>query len=286
MGFGLSQHTFLPFAVSELVTATFLIGLGCSPLTVAADSDPDGATIIARSMKASEADWAAARFYAYDERVHDDDGTRTYEVLDLLGTPYKRVTTVNGAPVSGDQKEKEDQKLSHEREKRESESAEERSQRVRDYENSREQAHRIILAMPHAFDYRLAGKRQLSTGTVYIVEATPNKAYDPPNAEAEVLSAMTGEFWIDTRTYQWIHGVAHVRHPVTIHGFLATVEPGTEFELDQMYVGDNVWLPKHFEIRSQASVLYLFHHHTFEEHTFFNYTKPPDGVNLAPVQRS
>jgi hypothetical protein len=86
---------------------------------------------------------------------------------------------------------------------------------------------------------------------------------------------MTGEFWIDTHTYQWIHAVAHVRHPVRIHGFLATVQPGTEFELDQMHVDDDVWLPKHFEIRSQASVLYLFHHHTFEEHTFFNYTKSP-----------
>jgi len=50
-----------------------------------------------------------------------------------------------------------------------------------------------------------------------------------PSTEAEVLTGMQGQFWIDTKSYQLIRGVARVLRPVTIGGFLATVQPGTEF---------------------------------------------------------
>lgn len=62
---------------------------------------------------------------------------------------------------------------------------------------------------------------------------------------------------------------------MTIGGFLASVEPGTYFELDKIPVEDNIWLPSHFGVRSHSKVLMLFNHATQENDTFFDYAKAP-----------
>jgi hypothetical protein len=66
---------------------------------------------------------------------------------------------------------------------------------------------------------------------------------------------------------------AKVIRPVSIEGFLARVEPGTRFELQKMPVGDGIWLPKHFAMKSQAKILRLFSRSSQEDDTFSNYHK-------------
>ena len=104
-----------------------------------------------------------------------------------------------------------------------------------------------------------------------------------------VLTAMRGEFWIDTITFQWVRASAVVLQPVSIDGFLARIQPGTEFEVEQMPMTGDVWLPKHFQIRSRSSILFFFHHHINEEDTYFDYrkiTSPTLAGGLAwPVAR-
>jgi hypothetical protein len=87
------------------------------------------------------------------------------------------------------------------------------------------------------------------------------------------LPAMRGEFWIDTITFQWVRASARVLRPVSIAGMFARVQPGTAFELEQMPMSGDVWLPKHFQIRSRSSILFFFHHHIDEEDTYFDYRK-------------
>jgi hypothetical protein len=263
----------VPRGNSRGSTSVAALLLACSVLAAPGESDPDGAVIMARSTAANEVDWVAAPAYAYEERLRDDAGTRTYDVFLLLGTPYQRLTSVDGEPLSAQQEKREDQKFLQERAKRMAESDRQRARRRLAYQKDRGRVHRILEELPQAFDYRLTAKRPLAPRMVYILRATPKAGYHPPNAEAEVLTGMTGEFWIDTRTYQCVRALMKVLRPVGIDGFLARVQPGTEFEIEQMPVDDGVWLPQHFEIRSHTSVLVLFHQHTFEDHTFSNYHK-------------
>ena len=65
---------------------------------------------------------------------------------------------------------------------------------------------------------------------------------------------MQGEFWIDTITFQWVRASARVLRPVSIAGIFARVQPGTAFELEQMPMSDDVWLPRHFQIQSRSSI--------------------------------
>jgi hypothetical protein len=91
--------------------------------------------------------------------------------------------------------------------------------------------------------------------------------------EAQVLTGMRGQLWIDQKTFQWVKVVAEVVHPVSIGGFLARVEPGTRFELEEAPVGDGIWLPSHFSEKSDAKVLHVFNHASQDDETYFDYQK-------------
>ena len=84
---------------------------------------------------------------------------------------------------------------------------------------------------------------------------------------------MEGELWIDQKSSQWVRVRAKVIRPASIEGFLAQVQPGTRFELDKKPVGNDVWVPSHFAMSSQAKVLYLINHSSSDDETYFDYVR-------------
>jgi hypothetical protein len=207
----------------------------------------------------------------------------------ILGSSYKLLVKDGDTLLSVAAQAKEERKLRAEVAQREAESPDQRAARIGDYQEKRERAHRILEEMPRAFDYTVAATRRVGSRTVYVLRATPRKGYDPPNAESRVLTAMQGEFWVDTTTFQWVKASARVLRPVSIAGMFATVQPGTAFELEQVPISGDVWLPKHFQIRSRSSIVFFFRHHINEEDTYFDYrkiTSPPLAGGLPwPVAR-
>ena len=250
-----------------MLLAVFLCG------RVPAERIPDPDTIIRRSTEANRADWAAATRYASTERVRDDEGSKTYDVTMLFGTPYKRLTAIDGTPLSPELRQEEARKLATEQDARRRESREERADRLGEYQKDRERAHQIIDEMPKAFNYRLRGMRRAAGHTVYVLEATPRAGYEPPTIATRVLTGMRGEFWIDANSFHWVKAMAWTVRPVSIGGILARVEAGAELELEQMPLGDGVWLPRHYQIRSHSRLLWLFPHHIDEEHTYSDYQR-------------
>ncbi len=255
-----------PWRFLLLFSLTLLVGL-----PVPQPAAEDVAAIVRRWAEANRRDFEAAPRYSYFERIRNSDGTKTYAVTMLLGTPYKQLVLDGGQRVEDDKKLA--QSNAAERARRAAESPDEHHHRLEDYQKDRERAHRILEEMPRAFDYRLGSTRRVNARTLYVLSATPRQGYDPPNTEARVLTGMRGEFWIDTQTYQLFRGWARVLHPVSIDGFLATVQPGTQFEVEQRPVGDGIWLPTHFSIHSRSSIVFLFHHRNSEDRTFFRYRK-------------
>jgi hypothetical protein len=252
------------------VSAAAIVGASAA---FAASGQPSPEEIIRQSMIASARDWAASPHYDYFDRTQTSDGVRTSAVTMILGTPYERLVSIDDRPLSAADASKEEKRLAREVAKRTAESPSQRADRVAEYHKTREQAHQIIEEMPRAFEYRVASTKHTRGRTVYVLHAKPRAGYDAPNAASKVLTGMEGEFWIDTATYQWVHASARVLTPVSIAGFLVKVQPGTRFELDQMPIEDDVWLPSHYEIRSRSSILFLFRHRMYEEHTYFNYQK-------------
>lgn len=230
-------------------------------------------SIIQQSVEAMDRDWKAAPDYDFSQRVRGDHGTRTSDVMMILGSPYERLIAVNNKPLTAEQQARELQKLDQTIAQRRNESPEEKHRRIASYLKERKRDHSFIQELTRAFDFKLEGEQRLAGRHVYVLRATPRPGYRPPNLETQALKGMQGRLWIDKETYQWVKVEAEVIHPVNIEGFLAQVEPGTRFELEQMPVDDGVWLPQHFAMKSRSKIVFLFPHKTQDEETYWNYRK-------------
>ena len=81
---------------------TLLVTTFVAPLRVSAQTDV--ATILQNSVEANQRDWEAGPQFAYTEQDLDPKGTRkTYDVTNVLGTPYERLIAINGKPLSTSQ---------------------------------------------------------------------------------------------------------------------------------------------------------------------------------------
>jgi hypothetical protein len=248
-------------------------------MAVASFAQSDASTIIERSVEANAADWKVAPDYDFVERDRQPRGaTKTYDELMILGSPYERLVAVNGKPLSPAQETGEQQKLDATADERKNEPQQERGKRIARYEKDRRGDQLLMEQLTKALDFKLVGEQKLGEHEVYMLKATPRPGYKPPNTEAKVLTGMEGELWIDKKTFQWVKVEATVIHPVSIAGFLAEVEPGTRFELEKMPVEDNLWLPKHFAMKSRAKVLFLFTRKSQVDETYTGYHK------TAPIQ--
>ena len=249
----------------------------------AALAQQDVNTIIQRSVAANEADWKAAHEYDYVERDQQKGGgTKTSEELMILGSPYERLVTVNGKPLSPEQQAREQQELETTLVERRQESRQQRGERIAKYEKERESDHLLMEQLTKALDFKLVGEQKMGSYEVYVLKATPRPGYEPPNYEAKVLTGMEGKLWIDEKTFQWVKVEATVIRPVSIEGFLAEVEPGTHFELEKAPVTDSIWLPRHFAMKSQAKVLFFFTRKSQADELYYGYHKPGPIEGVAP----
>jgi len=243
------------------------------PLAALSEDSVDVHTIIERSIRANNADWQQAPDYEYFETDRDGETVKTYQVTMILGSPYEHLVALDEKPLSPDGQQAEQRKMEQVIATRQKESPRQRKQRIAKYERDRKRDHLLMEQLTEAFDFKLLGTRKLDGYEVYVLQALPRPGYQPPNTQTKVLTGMEGQLWVDTKTYQWVRVEATVVHPVSIEGFLARVEPGTRFELENIPVGENIWLPKHFAMKANARVLMMFNHHQQEDEVYFNYHK-------------
>lgn len=159
-------------------------------------------TIIQRSVEANDRDWKAAPQYNYFERDRVGDGTKTYQVLMIDGSPYHKLVAVDGKPLPASQQAREQHKLDRVIAQRRNESLAKRSARVAAFRNDRRQEHLLLSQLTKAFEFRMVGRRTLNNRDVYVLQATPLPDYRPPNRDSKVLTGMQGELWIDAKTFQ------------------------------------------------------------------------------------
>lgn len=245
--------------------------LALSLCSFAASEKPDVESIIRQSTEANDRDWSAVTKFDNYERDRNKDGDKTYDVTMLYGSPYERLIAINGHSLSPEKQKEEQEKYEKAVEKRKHESPDERSQRIAKFEADLKRDHTMLEQMTKAFDFRLIGTRHLNGYKVYVLRATPRAGYKPPDRDSEVLPGMEGTLWIDQKTFQWVKVEAHVIRPVRIEGFLAVVEPGTNFEVEKRPVAGDIWQTSHFSMRSNARVMLVFRHRGEEDDSYYNY---------------
>lgn len=242
-----------------------------SAATALCANTPDVETIVQKSVQANKRDFEAAPEFSHKERDKTASGSKTYQVLMIDGSPYQRLIEVNGEPISKADAEAEAQKEQQERNRRAHETAQQRQARIAKYQKGRNRDNAMMSQLTKAFTFTYIGQKKVDGFDVIALKATPKPGYQPANMQTQVLPGMEGELWIDSKTFQWVRVMAHVIHPVSIDGFLAQVEPGTQFELEKKPVSEDIWLPSYFCMKANAKVFYLFNHNSSEEDHFWDY---------------
>jgi hypothetical protein len=269
-----------------LKTAVVLVGLGFASalvcLPAATSSSVNSNEVIRRSVAANNRDWNAQPQFSYRATEIkfkvDDTGkvqsrqSKTYQVIMLDGTPYRRLIGQDNEPLSPSAAHEEAEKLAEESRNRQSESPNAHHSRVAKYRDQRADEHLLMQQMIDAFHFKLLGEEQVDGTDCLHFEAIPNPDYRPPVEKARVLTGMRGQIWIEKHDYHWAKVEAQVTEPVEFGFFVAKVKPGTSFELEQAPVG-GVWLPKRFVESVNASVLGLYGYRSKMETDYSNYTE-------------
>jgi len=243
---------------------------------------PNVQEIVKKSVAATDADFNAAPHFNYEERDRVGKGSKTYRVTMIQGSPYQRLIAINGKPLPAAQAAQEQKKEEQVAASRRSESSGERQRRIAKFDKERTRDHLMMQQLTEAFNFTYIGERKVRSFKVYMLKATPRPGYRPPNMQTQVLPGMQGELWIDQQTYQWVKVMAQVIRPVSIEGFLAQVEPGTQFEIEKSPVVGGTWQITHFAMKSSAKVLFMFNRSSQEDDTYSDYQRIGSNANESP----
>ena len=165
-----------------------------------------------RPAQANDRDWAAAPDFSYRESDKTEQGTRTYQVLMIAGSPYRKLIAMNGEPLAPASRTHEEHKLTRIMAQRRNETKSERDARVAAYQNGRRRDHLLISQLISAFNFELLGQQQLGPHQVYGLQATPRPGYIPPNRDTKVLTEGRGA-GDPARMDRGISGKSNDRYP-------------------------------------------------------------------------
>ena len=222
---------------------------------------PDQARdIVRRSVENTNADWKAAPQYDFTEKDvvtrHGQRTEKTFRVTMIDGSPYNRLIAVKGEPLPAAEAAAEEAKMRQETQRRKAESPAARQKRVAQYQRERRQDHELLTEMVNGFAFKLAGEETLNGRKCFVLTAEPLPGYQPKSHETKVLTGMHGKMYVDEQQYQWVRVQAEVFRPVAFGLFIAHVEPGTKFALEQRPMEGNLWLPSHFSMNVRAKILF------------------------------
>lgn len=236
----------------------------------------DVRTIVAQSIRNYEHDWkAGATVWTCLEtdvtRSDGSDETNVSEVIPLDGTPYDRLLSKDGRPLSGSAERKEERKYDHAKKERDEESPEQRDARIRKYENERA----FVKDIPDAYALRLLGDQVINGRPAWVIAFTPRPDFVPTTPHGGMLSHVDGKLWIDKQDVQWAKAEAQVAQSISIGWILARIGRGAHFELEQTRVDNGVWLPRKLTISGDALVMMVHSKPINEEMTWSDYRRAP-----------
>jgi len=241
----------------------------------------DATDIMRQSIAANSRDLAASDDFDYSERRQMTDGSRTYLVTMMLGSPYRHLVALNDQPLTRGDRQREEQRKDAARVSRERESPDERAKRLEKYERDRRRNRFLLEQMAQAFDLTRESDQTIDGVAAYVVRATPRRDYRPPSLEAQVLTGVESRFWIEKGKFHWMKVEANVVRPVSIASFLARIEPGTQITLEQSQVAPDTWFPKRFLMRTRGKILFLLKQRTELEATYYGYRRVEDAARLT-----
>jgi hypothetical protein len=239
----------------------------------------DARQIIGQSLAATERSWDALNRFTYlqrdEDRRLDSLGHVKSENIDVTrmilvnGARFEQPVEHNGELPSVKEQRKSDEdldKLKHET------LAGQTARLHKDQENRS-----FLREVLEAFDFHLIGEEVVDGRPAYVFQATARPGYRAHGKYGKMLSKVGGKLWIDRQDFGWIKVDGQVTQSFTMGLFVARVQRGSRIILDEICLGDGVWVPRRLEVRASARILLVKSLDTDRILTYSDYRPVVDG---------
>ncbi len=246
-----------------------------------------------RAVDKDVVNWQAAKDYTFLEHTQDKklDGagrlqstkTETSEIIILYDEPFERLIEKDGKPLSVQEKKKQDDKFDAETHKRANETPEERAKRLQKYEKEREDDRAFVHEILNAYTFTLHGEEVLHGRSTWVIDGEPRADFKPQRKEDKFLSKIKPRFWIDQQDYTWAKVRGEVTDTISFGLVLARLHKGTQFEMQEMRVNNEVWLPQEVDVHIDARVALLKNVNEEVHVSYSDYKKFRTDTKIMPV---
>ena len=139
----------------------------------------------------------------------------------------------------------------------------------------------VLRVLPQAFLYQLAGTGMASGGMVEKFTFRPNPQFNPPDLETQLLTAMTGELWIDAAQERVVRLEGHLQQNKEYGlGILGQVDKGGWVLIEQADVGAHLW--RIVRMRLVMNFRILFENRSSDsKQEYTQFTPLPVGLTYA-----
>ncbi len=209
--------------------------------------------------------------------------SKTHEVMVLYDEPVERLIAKDDKPLSPKEAAKEEERIQKIVDKRKNESDSERKRRLEKEEKEREDDREFVREVTDAYNFRLAGIENLNGRDAWVIDAEPRPGFEPHRKEARILPKFRFRVWIDKQATQWVKLEAQCIDTVSFGWFLARIHKGSNIEIDQVQVNDEVWLPKYVSLKLDARVALLANINVEEDVTYRDYKKFRADTKIVPA---
>jgi hypothetical protein len=228
--------------------------------------------------------------YIQREEEHKLDGnnqvksteSRTYEIMVLYEEPVRKLISRDDKPLSESDARKEDEKIQKIIEKRKNESESDRSKRLEKLDKDREQGRQFVKEIADAYNFRLVGEENLDGRETLVIDAEPRPGYEPHMKDAKFLPKFRFRVWMDRAEKQWVKLDLQCIDTVSVGLFLVRLHKGSNIQIEQTRVNDEVWLPRHVALKLDARLALLKGLNMAEDVTYRDYRKFRTDTKIVP----
>jgi hypothetical protein len=254
---------------------------GALPTDPSGSSALDARQIVTLSIAAAQRSWQARNHNIYV--VRDEDrrlnslgqvASQNIDVSRMMlvnGARFEQLMEHNGQiPSAKDQRKNADdlEKLMHES------PAEKILRLAKDQENSS-----FLPELLQAFDFQLVGEEIVDGRSAYVLRATPHAGYNAHGRYGKMLTRVEGKLWVDKQDFGWIKVDGQVTQSFSMGIFVARVQRGSHILLQQICIGDAVWVPTRLEVRASAKIFFLKSLEMEKILTYSDYRPAADGTS-------
>jgi hypothetical protein len=134
-----------------------------------------------------------------------------------------------------------------------------------------------------AYNFRLASMEEWEGRSTYAIDAEPRPGYQPHMKDAKFLPKFRFRAWVDKAEMQWVKLDIQCIDTVSVGVFLARIHKGSNIQIEQTRINDEVWLPRHIALKLDARIALLKGLNISEDVTYRDYKKFRAETKIVPV---